>query len=466
MTARVRSVSAWPTVFASTFAVPRSTSAKTGRCPASTTAFAHATQVNDGSTTSDPGGRSSARTARCSAFDPLSVIAKSRPRRLPNSASNSRTRGPMPIQPSRTLGVRASISSRPVAAPNTSTCRTTSSLPSTAGESRAGCEEGLGGLFGEERLVGLFLGVRAGARDERGANPVRDRLLGDHALGDVLAGRKLEHHVEQRRLDDRPKPASPGLAHERPVGDLPERVVGEDELDVVVPEEPLVLLRERVLRLHQDLHEVLALELVHGRDDRESADELGDQAEREQVLRHDAREQLALLRVVLRADVRAEADRVLADPLRDDLVEAGERAAADEEDVGRVDREELLVRVLAAALRRDRGERPLEDLQERLLDALPRHVARDRRVVRLARDLVDLVDVDDPGLGLLDVEVRGLDQLQKDVLDVLADVAGLRERGRVGDRERDVEDPRERLREERLAATGRPEQQDVRLLQL
>ena len=113
---------------------------------------------------------------------------------------------------------------------------------------------------------------------------------------------------------------------------------------------------------------------------------------------------------------------------------------------------------------RHRGDRALEDLEEGLLDALAGDVARDRRVVRLPRDLVDLVDVDDPGLGLLDVEV-GLDQLEEDVLDVLADVAGLRERGRVGDRERDVEDPRERLREERLAAAGRAEE-DVRLLQL
>src|SRR5262249_22348148 len=84
------------------------------------------------------------------------------------------------------------------------------------------------------------------------------------------------------------------------------------------------------------------------------------------------------------------------------FVEAGERAAANEEDVRRVDREELLVGVLPPALRRNGGDRPLEDLQQRLLDALARDVARDRRVVRLARDLVDLVDVDDPGLGLLD----------------------------------------------------------------
>ena len=165
-------------------------------------------------------------------------------------------------------------------------------------------------------------------------------------------------------------------------------------------------------------------------------------------------------------DLRAEADGVLARAARDDLLEAAERAAADEEDVRRVDGEELLVRVLAAALRRHRRDRPLEDLQERLLHALAGDVARDRGVVRLAGDLVHLVDVDDPRLRLLDVEVGGLDELQEDVLDVLADVAGLRQRRRVGDREGDVEDARERLREVRLAAAGRAEQKDVRLLEL
>ena len=124
------------------------------------------------------------------------------------------------------------------------------------------------------------------------------------------------------------------------------------------------------------------------------------------------------------------------------------------------------MRVLAPALRRHRRDRALEDLQQRLLDALAGDVARDRRVVRLAGDLVDLVDVDDPGLGLLDVEVGGLDQLQKDVLDVLADVPGLGQRGRVRDRERNVEDAREGLCKQRLPASGRAEQQDVRLLQL
>ena len=122
--------------------------------------------------------------------------------------------------------------------------------------------------------------------------------------------------------------------------------------------------------------------------------------------------------------------------------------------------------VLAPALRRHRGGGPLEDLQKRLLDAFAGDVAGDRGVVGLARDLVDLVDVDDPRLRLFDVVVGGLDQLQKDVLDVLADVPGLGQRGRVSDREGDVEDPRQGLGEQRLAASGRAQHHNVRLLQL
>ena len=95
------------------------------------------------------------------------------------------------------------------------------------------------------------------------------------------------------------------------------------------------------------------------------------------------------------AHLGGEADAGLLRAVEDDLLQPGEGAAADEQDVGGVDLQEFLLRVLAAALRRHRGDRALDELQQRLLHALARDVARDRRVVGLARDLVDLVDVDD-----------------------------------------------------------------------
>src|SRR6202011_5489380 len=108
----------------------------------------------------------------------------------------------------------------------------------------------------------------AGRVHVRWLETLAHRLWCDHALGDVLARGQLEHHIEECSLDDRAEAAGPGLALERLVRDLPERIVGEDELDVVVGEKALVLLRERVLRLDEDLDQVLAAELMDRRDHR------------------------------------------------------------------------------------------------------------------------------------------------------------------------------------------------------
>ena len=178
------------------------------------------------------------------------------------------------------------------------------------------------------------------------------------------------------------------------------------------------------------------------------------------------------MKLVLRVDLGlaaylcTKAEAPLADPVGHDLLEARERTGHDEEDVRGVDLDEFLMRMLATTLRRNRRLRALEDLQQCLLNTFTGHVAGDRRVLALAGDLVDLVDVDDAGLGALDVVVGGLDQLQQNVLDVLADVPGLGERRGVRDREGHVEHLGQRLREVRLTAPGGPEHQDVGLGQL
>ena len=58
-----------------------------------------------------------------------------------------------------------------------------------------------------------------------------------------------------------------------------------------------------------------------------------------------------------------------------DPVQAIESATADKEDIAGVDLDQRLLRVLPAALRWNTGYRPLEDLQEFLLDAFARHVS-------------------------------------------------------------------------------------------
>src|SRR6202007_1770725 len=101
----------------------------------------------------------------------------------------------------------------------------------------------------------------------------------------------------------------------------------------------------------------------------------------------------------LGADLSAEAQATLSDALVNDLFQSGERAGDDEQHVGGVDLDELLMRVLAAALRGNRCLGALQNFQQGLLNALTGDVASNRRVLALAGDLVDLVDVDDAGLG-------------------------------------------------------------------
>src|ERR1044072_4719555 len=161
-----------------------------------------------------------------------------------------------------------------------------------------------------------------------------------------------------------------------------------------------------------------------------------------------------------------EAERLVAESPLDHFLESDKSSTTDEKNISRVDREELLVRVLATTLRRNIRDSPFEDLQERLLHAFARHVARDRRVLILTTNLANLVDIDDALLRALNVAVRSLQEFENDVLDVFANVARFSQRRCIYDRERNSEHARECLREQRLAGAGRPDQQNVCFLDI
>src|SRR5690606_12964464 len=162
----------------------------------------------------------------------------------------------------------------------------------------------------------------------------------------------------------------------------------------------------------------------------------------------------------------AETDARLVGTVLDDLVEAVEGAAADEEDVGGIDLDEVLVRMLAPALRRHRGYRAFHQLQERLLHAFARHVAGDRGGVALARDLVDFVNVDNALLGLLARRAALLQKRPVHVLDPVADIAGFAQRRRTGQPEGNTEHARSWLGEQGLAGPARARKQAIKRGQL
>ena len=122
--------------------------------------------------------------------------------------------------------------------------------------------------------------------------------------------------------------------------------------------------------------------------------------------------------------------------------------------------------MFTAAGGRNASHRALENLKQRLLNALARDIAGDGEVLGLAGDLVDLVHVDNAHLSALNVTIGSIDELKQDVLHVLAHIAGLGERGGIGDGKRHLEDARERLGQQGLTGTGGTEQQNIGLGEL
>src|SRR5690606_1277277 len=200
-----------------------------------------------------------------------------------------------------------------------------------------------------------------------------------------------------------------------------------------------------------------------GCDHWKTPNKLWNQAELQQIFRFHAPQDLPGVALVRPLYIRTKTNGLGPTTAGDDLLQPGKGTTADEEDICRVDLEELLLGMFPAALGRHRGDGPLHDLQQSLLHAFTRYVAGDGGIVRLARDLVDLVDVDDAPLGSFDVVVRCLQELQDDVLDVLAHIARFSQGGRVGHGKGHIQDPSQGLGKQRFAAAGGPDQQDIRL---
>src|SRR4029077_1926549 len=115
-------------------------------------------------------------------------------------------------------------------------------------------------------------------------------------------------------------------------------------------EHALILLGERILRASQNFDEGRLGKIAERRQDRQGADEFGNQSKLQKILGFHFAQNLSRAAFVRGADIRAETHRRTVRAAGDDLVEAGEGTANDEENVGRVDLQELLLRMFATAL--------------------------------------------------------------------------------------------------------------------
>src|ERR1700736_866980 len=177
-----------------------------------------------------------------------------------------------------------------------------------------------------------------------------DHFARDHDLFNAFQARKIEHCLEQDAFENRAQAPRAGLALDRLAGDRAESLIGERQLDVLHLEQPLILLHQSVLRIGQNLLERNFIEILQRGDHRQAADELGNQAVLQQILGLDVTEDLAGAAIFRRQHLSRETDRRRASARRDDLFQAGKRTAADEQNIRGVDLQELLLRMLAAAL--------------------------------------------------------------------------------------------------------------------
>src|SRR6266404_1279061 len=164
-----------------------------------------------------------------------------------------------------------------------------------------------------------------------------DDLFRDHDFLYAFEARQVEHRVEQDTFHDRAQSARPGLAVDGLAGNGAKRLLRQREIDRFHLEQPLVLLHQRVLGLGENELEGGLVEILERGHDRQSADEFGDQAIFQQVLRLDLTENFAGATVFRRNYLGAEADRGRPPAGGNDLLEPIEGAAAYKQDVGGVD---------------------------------------------------------------------------------------------------------------------------------
>jgi hypothetical protein len=205
----------------------------------------------------------------------------------------------------------------------------------------------------EGSVLGGFL--QAAGREEVGL--AADDFGGDAVGGAAFELGQLEHVVEHELFGDGAEGAGAGVAVDGLLRDFAEGVVGEFELGVFHLEQLLVLPDDGVLGLGHDLDQGGLVERGQRADHRQAADELGDDAEFDQVVGREACSSSCPRSRLVSPMLSSEAKPIFFLPRRfaDDLVEADEGAAADEEDVGGVELDVLLLGVLAAALGRDVG---------------------------------------------------------------------------------------------------------------
>ena len=283
---------------------------------------------------------------------------------------------------------------------------------------------------------------------------------GDLKLADV-GRRGVKHGIHHDGLDYGAQASCDKLVLDGLVDDEVEGLGRECQVDAVHLKQFLILADDGVLGFGEHPAEGVAVKRLEMGEHRQTAYDFGDEAERLEVLRSHIPEEIVAVNSF--AGRVAVANHMGVEALGNLALDAVESTAADEEDVFGIDRNHLLLGMLAAALRGNVDNRAFEELEEALLYAFARHVAGYRGVVALAGYLVDFIYEHNASLGLGHIVVGGLEEACEKAFDILAHIAGLGEHRGVDNGERNVEQPGYSLCQQGLAGAGWTYEDDVGL---
>ena len=109
-----------------------------------------------------------------------------------------------------------------------------------------------------------------------------------------------------------------------------------------------------------------------------------------QVLRHYLCNKLRLTFFDILSNVRVKANSLFTNTVSNNLVQSNKSATTNEQDVGGINVNKLLLRMLAATCWWNTCNRALKNLQKCLLNTLARDITSNREVLGLASNLVYL----------------------------------------------------------------------------
>ena len=138
-----------------------------------------------------------------------------------------------------------------------------------------------------------------------------------------------------------------------------------------------------------------------------------------------------------------------------------ESTTADEQDVARIDGDILLVWMLTTTLGGHIDTGTFQQFQQALLHTFTADITRYRRIIRLTRYLIDLIDKHNTTLGCFHIIVGNLQQTGQNALHILANIASLGEYRSINDSKRHIEQFGDGTCQQGLARTGRAHHDNV-----